>query len=147
MKICTKCNIEKPLSEFYKNKTKKDGLTSYCKDCKRIYNEDHYNKTKEVWKDSRADSRRDISRRNQDWVINYLNDHPCVDCDIDDIRVLEFDHLSDKVANVANLMTGSLEKLQIEIAKCEVRCRNCHVIKTYERMGTTWKLEAFKALR
>jgi len=32
MKICTKCNTEKPRSEFYKGPNK-DGLRSWCKPC------------------------------------------------------------------------------------------------------------------
>lgn len=32
-KRCYKCNIEKPISEFHKNKLAKDGLQSYCKSC------------------------------------------------------------------------------------------------------------------
>jgi len=33
LKICSKCNEEKPFSEYYKNTTRKDGITSQCKDC------------------------------------------------------------------------------------------------------------------
>ena len=33
MKICTKCGIEKPLSEYYKNSSQKSGLQSKCKPC------------------------------------------------------------------------------------------------------------------
>jgi len=32
-KFCKKCGLSKPKSEFNKNKTKKDGLNSYCKLC------------------------------------------------------------------------------------------------------------------
>jgi hypothetical protein len=32
-KICSKCGIEKELSEFYKNKTRKDGYHNWCKKC------------------------------------------------------------------------------------------------------------------
>ena len=32
-KICTKCRIEKPPSEFYKDPTAKDGRDSRCKSC------------------------------------------------------------------------------------------------------------------
>ncbi len=33
MKKCTKCGIEKPLSEYYKNSSQKSGLQSKCKPC------------------------------------------------------------------------------------------------------------------
>ena len=36
MKQCCTCNETKPYSEFYKNKTNKDGYEYYCKPCKNI---------------------------------------------------------------------------------------------------------------
>jgi len=36
-KICYKCKIEKSKSLFCKDKNKKDGLESYCKECKKEY--------------------------------------------------------------------------------------------------------------
>jgi hypothetical protein len=33
MKICSKCNKEKDISEFYKRKGRKSGLSSHCKSC------------------------------------------------------------------------------------------------------------------
>ena len=33
MKKCTKCGVQKPLSDFYKNNTQKSGLQSKCKPC------------------------------------------------------------------------------------------------------------------
>jgi hypothetical protein len=33
MKQCLKCNENKNVEEFYKDKSKKDNLTIYCKDC------------------------------------------------------------------------------------------------------------------
>lgn len=33
----------------------------------------------------------------------------------------------------------ALERVAAEIAKCDVRCRNCHAIVTYERMGENWR--------
>ena len=35
MKKCTKCKIEKKLSEFHKNKNTKDGLQFCCKVCRK----------------------------------------------------------------------------------------------------------------
>lgn len=37
MKTCTKCNEVKPVNEFHKDRTSKDGLYSNCKACKRGY--------------------------------------------------------------------------------------------------------------
>ncbi len=41
MKRCTKCEIEKPKSEFSKNCTYKEGLKYSCKDCDRLYRQEH----------------------------------------------------------------------------------------------------------
>lgn len=37
MKTCTKCNETKPYSEFSKDRSKKDGYKSNCKDCCKSY--------------------------------------------------------------------------------------------------------------
>lgn len=34
-KICKKCGRELPISEFHKNKSKKDGYSSWCKECNK----------------------------------------------------------------------------------------------------------------
>lgn len=54
MKKCTKCGIEKPLSEFYKTKIKKDGFHSCCKICSNEANK----KTKEKDPQKYAEMRR-----------------------------------------------------------------------------------------
>ena len=36
-KTCYKCKVEKPFSEFYKSKAKKDGLQPHCKACVKAY--------------------------------------------------------------------------------------------------------------
>jgi hypothetical protein len=55
--------------------------------------------------------------------------------------VLEFDHLHSKDFNISDAARKgvSMKKLNAEIAKCEVRCSNCHRRKTYERSGLTHK--------
>ena len=40
MKRCTTCGVEKEEGEFDRNKTKKDGLQSWCKACQRAYHRD-----------------------------------------------------------------------------------------------------------
>ena len=40
-KVCPKCGRELPLSEFNINKRNKDGLQTYCKECRKVYRENH----------------------------------------------------------------------------------------------------------
>ena len=47
MKVCTKCTIKKSLSQFYKDKQKKDSLSSHCKTCINITSK-NYQKTHKV---------------------------------------------------------------------------------------------------
>ena len=43
-KVCTKCHREIDVTEFYKDKNKKDGLSCYCKDCQKQYRKDNIDK-------------------------------------------------------------------------------------------------------
>ena len=48
-KTCSKCKIEKPLSEFSKNKSKKDGLQDRCKECCAFYEQQNKDKRREYF--------------------------------------------------------------------------------------------------
>lgn len=43
-KICSKCKKKKHISKFTKNKDKKDGLASYCKECSKQWRKDNVQK-------------------------------------------------------------------------------------------------------
>jgi hypothetical protein len=47
MKVCTKCGIEKPLSDFYKSKNYIDGHCYWCKACDFKYKKERYLQNKE----------------------------------------------------------------------------------------------------
>ena len=74
---------------------------------------------------------------NRGRVLVYLRDHPCVDCGESDPVVLQFDHRGAKRANIARMLKDGFTWRQIEdeIAKCDVRCGNCHRRKTAREQG------------
>lgn len=77
---------------------------------------------------SRSKRRETIRRK----MMNFYKNNPCVDCGESDPRVLDFDHLNNKKHNVSTLLRKeySWDSILEEARKCEVRCANCHRIKT-----------------
>ena len=79
-----------------------------------------------------------IERRkeNKKLIQEYLSTHPCVDCGNPNPIVLEFDHVRGKKHKAVSVMvieSFSWVTILKEIAKCEVRCANCHRIVTHNR--------------
>lgn len=131
-KHCGKCQRDLPIEDFSSNKTKRDGHSSTCKDCKAVYQREWYLKNRER---HRANSKKGRATRRtaaREWVMAHLRDNPCVLCGFDDIRALEYDHLGDKTHNVCDIVQGGyvLEVVVKEVAKCRVLCANCHRIAT-----------------
>lgn len=73
--------------------------------------------------------------KNRAYVLEYLSTHFCVDCGETDPIVLEFDHVRDKDKKISDLINYSHNRLKEEILKCEVRCSNCHKIRTATQQG------------
>lgn len=130
MKICSSCKKSKEDNEFNR---KGLGLSSKCKDCNSEYLREHYRNNKQYYLDKNVTNRKEI----QSIIYDWLSTQKCKDCGINDVRVLEFDHLADKTASVSSLMNGrSIKRMIEEIRKCEIVCANCHKIRTYTRMGS-----------
>jgi hypothetical protein len=47
LKTCSKCKVEKPISEFRKQSATKDGLRYDCKSCQDARQKSHYQQNKE----------------------------------------------------------------------------------------------------
>lgn len=132
MKFCTSCKTEKAFEEFNKNRAKPDGLSAKCKDCNKEYLKEHYQKNKEYYSDKR-ERNRDVYRKE---FYEFLLTKSCQSCGVSDIRVLEFDHRSDKSFNISSKMANMpLKALMLEIEKCDILCANCHRIKTSKQLG------------
>lgn len=138
MKLCIKCHRKKPLSEFsFKNK-QKGILISYCKECNRAYQSNHYNQNRLDYRVKRKEWRTKFRAEIRKKIIEYLQVHSCVDCGETDYAVLEFDHVrGDKKSNIASLMCNdvSWSVIEEEIKKCAVRCANCHKRRTAKQLG------------
>lgn len=135
---CSRCGKTKPIDEF-SVKNKKTGLRrTWCRDCARTYGREHYRRNKPAYL-TRARKRRPKDRaRVRAAVTEYLRTHPCVDCGESAILLLDFDHRdpSSKRAPVARLVsTGALPLVMTEIAKCDVRCGNCHRKRTATQLN------------
>tara|TARA_Y100000310_G_scaffold279517_1_gene298686 strand:- start:16779 stop:17228 length:450 start_codon:yes stop_codon:yes gene_type:complete len=138
MKRCSTCKDSKVLSEFHVSKRSKDGRAAQCKLCKKEQDRRRYEKHGEKHRQHVKVQRAAQSVINRGWVVVYLKDHPCADCGEADPIVLEFDHVrGSKRKNVAHMIPNgySLRAVQQEVAKCEVRCANCHRRKTAKERG------------
>jgi hypothetical protein len=86
-----------------------------------------------------------ITREAREYIIEVFRNKKCVDCGNDDPWVLEFDHRdTEKKVKCITDMVGvyKAERVKAEIAKCEVRCRNCHQRRTIEG-NKSWRFHAF----
>ena len=131
MKTCSKCRLDKPESEFGK---KGSGLQPWCRSCNAIRSRQYYSENKEKHRRVVIERNKKIKKENQQKFLEYLRTHPCVDCGVDDLVVLELDHLRDKEHNVTTMFSGySWNRILKEINKCEVVCANCHRRRTFTR--------------
>ena len=139
-KKCSDCAEIKTVTEFNKNKAKKDGYGSKCRECMKIYRKNHYEANKETYKANIRANRAERKIAIEQHLLEYFQEHPCVDCGNADPRVLEFDHRDPelKVTNVSSLTEGDHKWSTVyeEIVKCDVRCANCHRIRTQQQFST-----------
>ena len=133
---CRKCLAMKPWTEFPRRGRESLRLQTWCKACFSAYKaerhqKNHERETRRIHRNQRA-----RIRKNREQIDAYLLAHPCVDCGEADIRVLDFDHVrGEKRGDVSTMVnTGrSWWMIETEIAKCDIRCANCHRRVTHQR--------------
>jgi hypothetical protein len=130
MKQCSLCKEYKPIEEY---SMKRGKPTNRCKPCNNEYFKKWYlaNKDKQIQRVKSNEVKNKLVT--QQFILEYFKKNPCVDCGETNPIVLEFDHVSGtKKKNVSELIYGgyTLDRLKQEIELCEVRCANCHRIRT-----------------
>lgn len=104
-KLCPKCNISKPKSDFYQS-TKS---SSYCKSCLIKSNSQRQRNTKRL-------------------SIEYKGGK-CSICGYDKcVAALDFHHINpeEKDKDYFNMRGGLTDDLKTELDKCVLLCANCH---------------------
>jgi hypothetical protein len=141
-RTCTRCGKRKRETSFsqIKRTTANDGYayTNLCLVCRRAKQVEYYHATPSR-KSKVAHTKKNQRLRVAAYICDYLRKHPCVDCGESDIVVLDFDHVrGTKKNSISRLrLSNGIKTIQAEIAKCEVRCANCHRRKTARQHG--WK--------
>lgn len=106
------------------------------KEDQRKFAHEHYIKNKQYYLDKAHRWSGAVRKINAENMVEYLHNHPCVDCGEKDIVVLEFDHVRGvKSRAVSKIMWDPKEWSVVlkEIEKCDVRCANCHRRVTAKR--------------
>ena len=134
MKTCKECKQTLDDSNFYACQTGRDKKSTKCKECTRIANL--------AARRNRAQHYSDVQRRRSkmrvDTFRKWKSEQGCLFCSESEACCLDLHHKDpntkeDAVANLA--AKWSWDRLQKEIDKCVVVCRNCHA-KIHEGLIT-----------
>lgn len=144
---CSRCKEVKPESEFSFRYKSKGIRQLQCKSCCKAYGKQYYKKNSDRWRRYVIDQRTRAKEEARRFLYRYFLTHYCVDCREADPIVLEFDHVTGVKDKCIATMIGTgyrLERIEAEVAKCEVRCRNCH-IKRHSIENNIWIVQMIKA--
>lgn len=135
MKLCSVCHRSLQLGAFNRHAGRRDGLQRHCRECSKAMYSRYYAKDAER---ARLRSRNEQRRAELIEVVRRAKSKPCADCGLEyPYYVMDLDHVrGSKSFTISTLVTRSsvtLQRLEAEIAKCEVVCSNCHRIRTYAR--------------
>lgn len=125
-KTCTICKHSKPLSEFNKKSSTKDGLQSKCCHCSRAMSRRHYKDNIEYY----LDKNKRLREEKRLWLEQLKEKLECRICGESEPCCLDFHHsdpdMKDFTVSQAASWGHSLDKIKAEIEKCVVVCANCH---------------------
>lgn len=138
MKTCNHCGKYKDEEEFNWRYKALGIRHPTCRECIHEINKVYFEgSAKERHLKQVRDRKREARQTARDFIYDYLQTHPCSECGENDVRVLEFHHISGKDMAISAMVSDgySLERIQAEINKSVVLCANCHRKITVEERG------------
>jgi len=139
MKKCYKCRTEKLLSEFYQRKKHRTGeYYEKCKECMKDRGKKYYHQNHERQLTLALLRKERYKKERRNFILELKKDKPCIDCgNLYPSCVMDFDHRAGetKIRSISWMVlhdTSNMEKIKLEIAKCDLVCANCHRIRTHD---------------
>lgn len=129
MKTCPDCLVEKPATEFHRNRAMAGGVEYYCKPC-RAERRKKYQDRERAYGRSYNQGRKASRRR---LLTSVKLTAGCTDCGYTEHpHALQFDHVvpATKSFPMSTFGTVGWDVFWAELEKCDVRCANCHAIRT-----------------
>lgn len=125
-KTCTKCGLEKPLTEFNFRDKHKGTYRSWCKECLHKRKSELY---KLKYKHRYKDKLKENKRRHREYIrslVASLKACGCYICGEKDVCCLDFHHTGNKSFTISSNPDITESALLAEIDKCIILCANCH---------------------
>ena len=129
-KHCTLCKNDLPITEFNKNKAKKDGFQNVCRSCSRQRARKYHAENRDKHLKVNRENKKRYKARNRA-MVNEAKAGGCVACGEKTLCCMDLHHLdsSTKEFNLAEIARGEItgmKRIERELAKCVCVCSNCH---------------------
>ena len=119
--MCKRCTEEKPISEYHYSNREKQIFQPYCKICSAV-------------------NAREYRQKNRDYVAKYKMSKGCEICGFKAEHHCQFDlhHVDPKTKSYKGSHKSydagwSRDRIDNEISKCMVVCKNCHALESHNQ--------------
>lgn len=132
MKICSRCKNNLPESEFVKSKRNKDGLSSYCRDCKCKISKESYARNIDYYEKRNKKYAKEL----RDEILAHYGGK-CVCCGETRPEFLAIDHINNDGGKQRKIAGGGGFTFQVWVKKnnypddLQILCHNCNLAKGF----------------
>lgn len=129
MKTCCTCKCDKPIEDFNRNKVRKDGYNTICRECSNVRSKKYYKENKEKHIKVVGNRNKDIRQAIRKKINQIKLTHGCSLCPEKEPCCLDFHHIDTKTK--LNLISElqrycNWKRVSDELSKCMLLCSNCH---------------------